>query len=208
MRKSLLLLAGVPISMGLASPAYATDFSFVGSLDNPNEVQLFNFFVPVASTVTLRTWSYAGGLNAAGNTISRGGFDPILALFNSVGQIIGENDDGSGVPIDPVTGAPYDTLLQRNLAAGNYTVSVAAYSNFARGPNLSNGFFGGGSFTDATGNQRTNAWAFDILNVGEATQVGGVPEPATWAMMLLGFGFVGGAVRSAKRRQKVTIAYA
>lgn len=37
---------------------------------------------------------------------------------------------------------------------------------------------------------------------------GAVPEPATWAMMLLGFGFVGGAIRSAKRRQKLTVSYA
>jgi PEP-CTERM motif len=35
-----------------------------------------------------------------------------------------------------------------------------------------------------------------------------VPEPATWAMMLLGFGFVGGTLRSAKRRQKLTVTYA
>lgn len=35
-----------------------------------------------------------------------------------------------------------------------------------------------------------------------------VPEPGTWAMMLLGFGFVGGAMRSAKRRQKITVSYA
>lgn len=35
-----------------------------------------------------------------------------------------------------------------------------------------------------------------------------VPEPATWAMMLLGFGFIGGAMRSAKRRQRVTVSYA
>lgn len=35
-----------------------------------------------------------------------------------------------------------------------------------------------------------------------------VPEPASWAMMLLGFGFVGGAMRSAKRRQKVAVSYA
>ena len=34
-----------------------------------------------------------------------------------------------------------------------------------------------------------------------------VPEPAAWAMMLLGFGFVGGALRSAKRRQKLTVSY-
>ncbi|HSQ95590.1 MAG TPA: PEPxxWA-CTERM sorting domain-containing protein [Croceibacterium sp.] len=36
----------------------------------------------------------------------------------------------------------------------------------------------------------------------------GVPEPATWAMMLLGFGFVGGAMRNSKRRQKLTVSYA
>ena len=35
-----------------------------------------------------------------------------------------------------------------------------------------------------------------------------VPEPSTWAMMLLGFGFVGGAMRHAKRRQKLTISFA
>lgn len=35
-----------------------------------------------------------------------------------------------------------------------------------------------------------------------------VPEPGTWAMMLLGFGFVGGAMRSAKRRQKLNVSYA
>jgi hypothetical protein len=35
-----------------------------------------------------------------------------------------------------------------------------------------------------------------------------VPEPATWAMMFLGFGLIGGAMRSAARRQKVTVTYA
>ncbi len=35
-----------------------------------------------------------------------------------------------------------------------------------------------------------------------------VPEPATWAMMLLGFGFVGGAMRSAKRRQRLAVSAA
>jgi PEP-CTERM motif-containing protein len=35
-----------------------------------------------------------------------------------------------------------------------------------------------------------------------------VPEPATWAMMLLGFGLVGGALRSAKRKPKPTLSYA
>jgi hypothetical protein len=38
--------------------------------------------------------------------------------------------------------------------------------------------------------------------------IASVPEPSTWAMMLLGFGFVGSAMRSAERRQKVTVSYA
>jgi hypothetical protein len=35
-----------------------------------------------------------------------------------------------------------------------------------------------------------------------------VPEPATWAMMLLGLGLVGGAMRSTKRRKKINVSYA
>lgn len=38
---------------------------------------------------------------------------------------------------------------------------------------------------------------FDDITFGSATA--GVPEPATWAMMLLGFGFAGGAMRYRRR---------
>ena len=186
-------IAGALLTSGTA--ASAADFSYTGSLPNPNAVQLFNFSVGTTSTVTLRTYSYAGGTNAAGQVIARGGFDPILALFNGSGLLIGENDDGGlNVPADSVTGSRYDTFLQAVLGPGNYTVSVAAFSNFAIGPNLSNGFEGDGSF----GN-RTNAWAFDILNVNSAIQVGAVPEPGTWALMLIGFGAVGASLRRRRR---------
>jgi PEP-CTERM motif len=47
-----------------------------------------------------------------------------------------------------------------------------------------------------------------LLNSLKAFKIGAVPEPTTWAMMLLGFGFIGGAMRSAKRKQKVTVSYA
>jgi hypothetical protein len=35
---------------------------------------------------------------------------------------------------------------------------------------------------------------------GEGTPVGGVPEPATWGMMLLGFAGIGMALRRSRRR--------
>jgi PEP-CTERM motif len=46
----------------------------------------------------------------------------------------------------------------------------------------------------------------DDFNFTIAGGGGGVPEPATWAMMLFGFGLVGGAVRS--RRTSIRVTYA
>jgi hypothetical protein len=199
--KQALLAAVFTVAVGGLGAAQAADFSFTGNLANPNQVLLFNFDVGVASTVTLRSYSYAGGTNAAGQAIARGGFDPILALFDGSGLLIDQNDDGgcSAVPADSVTGNCYDVFLQSLLAPGSYTVSVMAFSNFANGPNLSDGFEGGGSFTDFTGDLRDSHWAFDVLNVGEASQVG-VPEPAS--LSLFGAGLVAlGLTRRRKARQ-------
>lgn len=38
--------------------------------------------------------------------------------------------------------------------------------------------------------------------------ISAVPEPSTWAMMLIGFGAVGGAMRAAKRKRKFTLSNA
>lgn len=198
--KSLLMKTCLVIGLTLCgAQAPASDLSFVGNFTTADDVQLFNLVVGAPSTVTLRTWSYAGGTNAQGDTIARGGFDPILALFDSSGARINQNDDGGAlVPADLITGQHYDTYLGSLLNAGAYAVSVMAYSNFSRGPTLADGFFGGGSFTDATGNARDTHWAFDVLNVDSASVVSpppGVPEPASWAMMITGLGAVGGILR-------------
>lgn len=48
---------------------------------------------------------------------------------------------------------------------------------------------------------------YDVELQVSGPAVAAVPEPATWAMMLLGLGFVGGALRSAKRKQKLIVSY-
>lgn len=80
MNKMMTAFAAVAVA-ALSAPAAAADFSYTGNLSDPNQVLLFNFNVGSTSQVTLRTYSYAGGTNAAGTVIANGGFDPILALF-------------------------------------------------------------------------------------------------------------------------------
>lgn len=45
------------------------------------------------------------------------------------------------------------------------------------------------------------------FEIDDLAGVAAVPEPATWAMMFLGFSFMGAAMRNAKRKQKVTVRY-
>ncbi len=181
------------------------NFSFTGAFGADDDVQLFNFTANGASIVTLRTYSYAGGVQADGNVVSAGGFDPILALFDSAGNLVDQNDDGTGVPVDPNTGEAFDTELILLLGAGDYMVAIMQYDNFATGPAFGNGFdqtgnpfftalLGGCSneqFCDVSGadpfNNRTNAWAFDILDVENAAPT--VPVPA--AVWLFGSGLMG-----------------
>lgn len=47
------------------------------------------------------------------------------------------------------------------------------------------------------------------IRLGGVSQLAAaVPEPATWAMMLLGFGLVGGAMRSRRKDPKVRVSFA
>jgi PEP-CTERM motif len=68
-------------------------------------------------------------------------------------------------------------------------------------PSSDNHFSAGGTFDNWE-----PAPGYDLAFFLNGSAIGGVPEPATWAMMMLGFGAAGGMMRY--RRRKTSVAYA
>ena len=187
-------LIAVLLAMAAIAPAQANNISYTGQFAYDNDVALFNFTVDALSTVEFRSLSYGGGLNAAGQTIARGGFDPIIQLFNAGGQRIGGQDDVARcgkVTADAVTQQCWDVDYTIQLAAGSYTLSLQQYNNYVINNNLNNGFFYQGAanhnfrngFVDEMDNKRNGSWAIDLLNVSPAAPTSAVPEPASLSLM-------------------------
>jgi hypothetical protein len=90
--------------------------------------------------------------------------------------------------------APFGTLVARfGGVGGTYQALGANFDGLAAGSGQAELFYWDSNNGDNTGDISFSLFA-------------GVPEPGTWAMMILGFGMVGGAMRS--RRRKVSLSYA
>jgi hypothetical protein len=197
-------LAGFCLTLGLTGslPSAAASLGFTGNLAQDDSVALFGFAVAAPGSVTLRSFSYAGGINGAGATIAAGGFDPTVSLFDAGGLLLLAQDDATpecdGVANDPVTNDCFDINIVTDLAAGNYLVAVTQFNNAALGPDLAAGFsksgasftaeFGcaAGQFCDVSAESRTSFWAVDVS--GDNVQAV-VPAPATG--LLLGTALAG-----------------
>jgi hypothetical protein len=173
----------------------AATVSYRGNLSQDADVRLLPFSLDEAAEVSIRTFSYAGGIQGDGTAISAGGFDPILEIFDGTGAHVGHSDDDTTgtVRIDPQTHEALDALFRDVLPAGLYTVALAQFDNVAAGDSLLDGFTreGQGDFTgllfgcsnlrfcDFKKANRSEAWALDI-------SVNPVPEPSVYALVVMG----------------------
>ena len=129
MKKIIALSVGLVLAVFVGSSQAGFDFD--GYLYYHNDVAHHNFTLATAVTnVEIWTDSYDGGTN----------FDPILALWNATtGDLIEQNDDNAS--IRPADQDAYDSgILLGSLAAGDYFCTIARFSNFANGLNISDGF--------------------------------------------------------------------
>ncbi len=170
-------LATFAIAAVAATGAAAASFS--GTFANDNGKAGFFFYVAAPTTISITSTGFAAG-----------GFDPVLSLYDSAGEAIDYNDDQA-------EGVADSQLVLSGLATGRYTVFLTQYDNFGPAslalpfayddqPNFRGGFI------DFNGSQRTGFYALDIDG---AFKAGAVPEAATWAMMIAGFGLAGAAMR-------------
>lgn len=81
-------------------------------------------------------------------------------------------------------------LLGNLVNSGNFTINGGSFTNFA---GLA------GTFDRLTFDATNGGGGFQLDNVNLRAVQGAVPEPATWAMMLLGFGAVGYSMRRSRR---------
>jgi len=199
-----LAIAGIT----LCAPSHAA-LSYTGTFAQDDGQSVFDFTLASATSVTLRTWSFAGGTNAGGMSISPGGFAPVLSLFDAGGEqdlLALDRDGGPGScgprAVDTISGFCWDAYLNLPLVAGSYVLVLTEDDNTPNGPTLADGFlrdgqgnftaglFGGApgsSFILADGSQRTNMWAVDLIGVdSQAT----APEPGSAAMLMLGIAFL------------------
>jgi hypothetical protein len=122
------------------------------------------------------TWNLGGG----GNDVVFS--SPLGATFDNV--------SGNGLNIT-WNGGQVNITAPLDLAAGSNKLTFG-YTSLAQGHA---GFQGTGD----------EGWAaHDIVVTQEGA--GGVPEPASWALMLLGFGGLGAALRHQRRPQRAAVA--
>jgi uncharacterized protein (TIGR03437 family) len=171
--------------------------SYTGNFTADDDKRLVYFNLATPGTITLKTLSYAGGVNAAGTTIPEGGFDPTISVFDGAGNLITVNRDGGCgvVSADKATSFCWDAYLSLQLPAGNYIAVVTESDNVPNGPKLNDSFVYDPSLcpdpascaTDANGNfttppggnppgfwdaypsKRTSFYALDIAGASSST---------------------------------------
>lgn len=180
------------------SPASAAIVSLASNVDL--SAQPSNSFTVPVGTGSSYTFSYTAG-----------SFSPVSIATNGNAQVFG-NGFGSTNAAAPLQ---LDVVVPDQLSLGEFfsingsapiSFSIALVNVALRFTDAGQTYYGyaqvGGSFLNQLAINTTPGAS---IRTGEPAAAAPVPEPATWAMMVAGFGLIGGALRS-RRKQAITFA--
>lgn len=197
MKKKIAVLASIA-SMIVCQPAWAAvKISFVQAGANVEVTATGTFDLSLATRGGFTT-SSASFINTATNQLSIG--DSSNQIFNygftgpsSIGL-------GSSKPFNVSTGTKIGLSSRTTFFLDRFYVSNSAINTFARIDNMTLTSVGltRGTYEYMIGGNSL------VITVGQA--VAAIPEPATWAMMLVGFSMVGATARY--RRRKASLSFA
>jgi hypothetical protein len=202
------------VTFGAGQGAYSPQGLGAGYVGLPIIAALFTDLdtrsSPVGSLVSFGTGAFQGR-NAFG--INYDNVGQYSANYNGVNTfqilLVDRNETGAG-NFDIVFN--YDSLgFGRSASAGYNAGQNGADGTYFELPGSRSGedFANGGAFALASGSNVgiDGRYVFNVRN-GAVTPGGSdVPEPATWALMILGFGAVGGAMRR-RRAATTTVRFA
>ena len=99
------------------------------------------------------------------------------------------------------------TAFFNGVNLGTFNPTSTAFSLFTTSSFTASGSSGTLTFMGAPSTTGDNDTALDNVRVNALAATSAVPEPATWAMMLAGFGLIGVSVRS-RRKQSPSLIHA
>ena len=136
-----------------------------------------------ANFTAVNVWNNknGSGCNSAGSNCAKG-------WFNRADYFLGSNLNA------------YSTLGS-SAQADRYRTAALSFANAGQYSAILNVGAGGQNFSAFLRDVPvTDNWG------GVSLAIAGVPEPATWAMMIMGFGLIGGAYRTRRTQGKVSFA--
>lgn len=147
-----------------------------------------------------------GGATSVANATLNWDFDSLFGDSppSSIGLYVGNDVDGVITTSDRFMGTLLDTSIYSGGEVGSFDVTSFVNDALGAGQFFAARFEVATAPADVSGVNDGGNFFAPSLNFD---QVAAVPEPATWAFMIFGFGAIGGVLRR-NRKAKVKVSYA